>query len=122
MELLKNSHSVTTESRSTPQVNRTSADILAHHLKRNTFKVGDKVVFKKPKRNRTYGVITNIETDPEKVTWIKGRTIPSYISVRSENRGSPGVFIQLKTYESKLVLDRRTYWYLYEYMIPRQGR
>lgn len=110
MELRKNFQNPKPEIPSTPRVEKPINEILEHHLKRNTFKVGDKVVFKKPKRNKVYGIISEIQTDPEKVTWTRGNTVPNYISVTAElvSKTNGKMLIQMKTYESKIMKDRRT--------------
>ena len=46
------------------------------------FRVGDKVKFKKPRRNPIYGEILHIETIPEKVQWSHGGLVPLNISVQ----------------------------------------
>ena len=108
MELKKTSPNQNQAPPVTLPPNAGSEAILAHHLKRNVFKVGDAVVFKKPRRNRVYGAITHIETDPELVTWSKGKTVPNFITVRIETKTKTGWLVtSVKTYESKLMHDRR---------------
>jgi hypothetical protein len=55
--------------------------ILARHLARCIFNVGDKVKFKKPKRNPAYGYIARIDNDFSKITWAHGGLTPMFIHV-----------------------------------------
>jgi hypothetical protein len=62
-------------------------------------------VFKKPKKNRVYGRISNIERDLDKVTWTRGGpegSLPAYITVELEKRNAAGQTMYAKTYETKL--------------------
>jgi hypothetical protein len=54
------------------------------HLARCLFKVGDKVVFKKPKRNKIRGVVEHIETNISRIYWSEGGSSPRYIRVKIE--------------------------------------
>ena len=58
-------------------------EILARQLEKNLFKVGDKVKFKKPRRNPVYGVIKSIGTDWKQVNWRNGGLIPNNIEVQT---------------------------------------
>lgn len=48
------------------------------------FAVGDRVKFKKPKRNPWYGTIVDIERDWTKVTWTQGGLCPNFITLQIE--------------------------------------
>lgn len=54
------------------------------HYNRCVYKVGDNVVFKRPKRNKLRGVVDHIETDISKMFWSDGGKQPRYIRVAME--------------------------------------
>jgi hypothetical protein len=60
---------------------RSQEQILTHRLSRNLFKVGDRVAFKKPKRNKIRGTIDHIAFDVKECFWTDGGTVPRYIRV-----------------------------------------
>jgi hypothetical protein len=61
--------------------------ILKQQLNKCFMKVGDRVKFKKPKRNAIYGKIVHIEEDYEKVIWIRGGLVPANIHIECEPKG-----------------------------------
>jgi hypothetical protein len=59
----------------------TPHEILANHLTKSMFITGDRVVFKKPKRNQMYGVITHIEKELDNTRWSSFGSEPQNITV-----------------------------------------
>lgn len=59
-------------------------EIFDKHFGKCYLKVGDKVCFKKPRRNKIRGTIDHIETDVRKIYWSEGGETPRYIRVRIE--------------------------------------
>lgn len=74
------------------------------HLNRCFFKVGDEIVFKKPKNRKIEGIIRHIEEDPTKVLWSRDRSVPYYIDVEITTKDERSLPKYLKTYESKIRL------------------
>lgn len=74
------------------------------HLNRCFFKVGDEVVFKKPKNKKIEAIIKHIEQDPLKVVWSGDKTIPFYIDVEITTKDTRNLPKSMKTYESKIRL------------------
>jgi hypothetical protein len=58
--------------------------ILDNNLKKNYFNIGERVKFKKPRRNPVYGTIVDIQSDIKQVTWTQGGTVPMNIVVEIE--------------------------------------
>lgn len=61
--------------------NESRQQCFERHRARCFLRQGDRVVFKKPKRNRIYGVVDHIETDIGKMFWTQGGETPRYIRV-----------------------------------------
>lgn len=74
--------------------------ILDRALSKMWFAVGDRVKFKKPKRNPWYGTIVDIERDWTKVTWTQGGLCPNFITLQMEK----GPNEKVKTTAKKLHL------------------
>jgi len=53
--------------------------VLSSYLAKCPFMVGDKVKFKKPRRNPVTGIVLHIENEPENVTWSHGGFVPMFI-------------------------------------------
>lgn len=62
-------------------------EILARQLEKTTFLVGDRVKFKKPRRNPVYGVIKSIGTDWKQINWRSGGLTPNNIEVQTSANG-----------------------------------
>lgn len=54
--------------------------ILGRHLNKCFLKVGDRVRFKRPKRNPLYGTVVHAEEDAGKCEW-RNQTIPLFLTV-----------------------------------------
>ncbi len=59
----------------------TKEELLKRNITKTWFVVGDKVKFKKPRRNPTYGTITRIEENPALVRWSRSDMVPLNITV-----------------------------------------
>ncbi len=81
----------------------TKQHILQSQLERCFFKIGDKVKFKKPRRNPIYGTITHIEECWDLVTWTHGGMLPNNISINVE-----GVPTTVKTNMKRIIFDARS--------------
>lgn len=55
--------------------------ILNRHLNKCFVKIGDRVRFKKPKRNPWYGKLVHAEDDAGKCEWRNGGTTPLFLTV-----------------------------------------
>lgn len=73
-------------------------------MRRCFLKEGDKIVFKKPRKNKVTGTVVHIERDLDKVIWGSKDRIPFYISVATERHVNGKVLKadSVKTYESKI--------------------
>jgi hypothetical protein len=73
-------------------------------------KVGDKVRFKKPKKHKIYGVITQIDENIDDVTWTQNGMVPNYIHVEIAQSNKRGEIKKqlLKTHEGKIMYIGRT--------------
>jgi hypothetical protein len=58
--------------------------IFRRHLASCPFKIGDKVKYKKPKRNPPQGTIIDIVTDFKDVVWTPNGASPMFILVKKE--------------------------------------
>lgn len=76
--------------------------IFNRHLNRCWFKVGDEIVFKKPKNRKIEGIIKHIEEDPTKVVWSHDKMVPYYIEVAITTKDERRIPSTMKTYESKI--------------------
>lgn len=77
-------------------------EIMEKQLNNCHFKVGDRVRFKKPKRNPVYGSITHIEECWDLVTWTHGGLIPCNISITIE----PSAGKEIKSFNVKTNMKR----------------
>ena len=75
--------------------------VLRANLDKNYFNVGDKVKFKKPRRNPLTGVIVAIQDKLSEVTWVNGGTTPMNIVV--EVARNSGMTERVKTNVKKLL-------------------
>ena len=75
--------------------------VLRANLDKNYFNVGDKVKFKKPRRNPLTGVIVAIQDKLSEVTWVNGGTTPMNIVV--EVTRNSGMTERVKTNVKKLL-------------------
>lgn len=80
----------------TPEIKK---KVLSDALERCFFKKGDHVTFKKPKRNRIRGVIRDLETDPQKVSWAYGKPLYMIVDVTD----SSGKITTYHTYDKKVI-------------------
>lgn len=84
------------------------SEILSKYLERNDFFVGDRVKFKKPRRNPVKGTVLHIETDPEKVVWSHGGFVPMFIVLSvdkvDKNTGLIYGYDKVKTNSRKIML------------------
>ena len=74
--------------------------ILKRNLEKTLFQVGDIVKWKKPRRNAPQGVIVDIQTKEEEVTWTNGGTMPLNIVV--EVKRPDGIQERVKTNVKKI--------------------
>jgi len=79
---------------SLPPISYSKEAVFKRKMDRCLFKVGDEVLFRKPRRSAPRGTIINIETDFTQVHWDKN--VPQYILVDCGNKGV------ISTHESKL--------------------
>lgn len=75
--------------------------VLRANLIKNFFNVGDKVKFKKPRRNPLTGVVVAIQSEMSEVTWVNGGTTPMNIVV--EVARNSGTTERVKTNVKKLL-------------------
>lgn len=54
-------------------------EILKRNLDKCWFVAGDRVKFKKPRRNPIYGTVVEVVDDPNRVQWAKGDLVPMNI-------------------------------------------
>lgn len=62
--------------------NETREECFARHFAKSIFKLGDRVAFKKPRRNKIRGNIIGIETDVTKMHWSEGGAVPRFLRVK----------------------------------------
>lgn len=55
--------------------------ILNRHLNKSFFTIGDRVRFKKPKRNPRYGTLVHCEEDAGKCEWRNNGTVPLFLTI-----------------------------------------
>jgi hypothetical protein len=77
--------------------------ILKRNLDKCTFRIGDVIRFKKPKKSPVRGTIVDIITDESKVVWARG-TCPMNIVVELDGDKRPPAVV--KTNIKKIVLVR----------------
>lgn len=88
-----------------PLLGETKEQCYKRHRARCLVREGDTVCFKKPKRNKVYGVVKHIEEDYTKVTWTQKGLVPNYISVEIHQRTREGTSNKytVKTHEGKIM-------------------
>lgn len=89
----------------------TRRQILEDQLKRCIFKVGDRVKFKKPRRNPVYGEITAIDDDVDNVTFSSGgvpMNIHVKIPLRDKANGLQYGYQIVRTNMKKLMWEGRS--------------
>lgn len=91
-------------------------DLLAKETKQESFdrhfvrcflQVGDRVVFKKPKRRRIYGTVDYIERNIDQMFWSDGGQ-PKYLRIAVENKDDKGEILgytHVWVNESKVVFQ-----------------
>lgn len=62
--------------------NETREECFARHFAKNIYKLGDRVAFKKPRRNKIRGSIIGVETDVNKMHWSEGGAVPRFLRVK----------------------------------------
>lgn len=80
-------------------------DAFDRHYARCFLKAGDRVVFKKPKKNKVYGSVDYIETNIDQMFWSEAEQ-PRYIRVAIETRSRTGEVVgysHVWVNESKIV-------------------
>jgi hypothetical protein len=78
----------------------TRQECFDRHYSKCIFKVGDRITFKKPKRNKVRGTIEYIEIDVDKMHWSEGGEVPRYVKVK----------VDLVNKETGLVYGFNTVW------------
>ncbi len=80
-------------------------EILERQLNKCFFVVGDRVRFKKPKRNPVYGTIADIEENWDMVTWSHGGLTPNPITVVIEQSSKMEIKqLRVKTSVKRIIL------------------
>jgi len=105
-------YSISTKSSARPQRSRgkveTKDEVLQRNLAATIFKVGDRVRFKKPRRNPVYATVIDVQKDPMQITW-SADDVPMNIILEVDIRKPiPNGFLvtkeRVKTNVKKLVL------------------